>query len=257
MGTITNALNLLDHFNVSRPEIGLSEFRRLSGQDKATVHRHLSELLSIGYLEQDAISRRYRIGPAFLRLSGLREQTFPFRRAIAPTMDELADRLGELVLIFLVQGTNMSPAYHKDAQVHGTRVVFDSSETRPMHTTASGIVVLAFGTEEFLNSYLSKPLGAVNSKTKTDPKAIRKWVEETRLQGYAHSDLSCEDEVNSFAMPIYDRDGKANATISVAVPANRATPEKQREILAALREASQSLTQRIGGSRPEKMRHAG
>ena len=41
MPTIDKALGLLDHFSGTAPEIGLAEFRELSGFDKATVHRYL------------------------------------------------------------------------------------------------------------------------------------------------------------------------------------------------------------------------
>ena len=73
MGTITKALELLNLFSRTKPEIGLMEFARLSGRDKATVHRHLTELEENGFVEQHPQTRAYRLGPAILRLTAVRE----------------------------------------------------------------------------------------------------------------------------------------------------------------------------------------
>ena len=92
MGTITKALDLLTHFSAARPEIGLSQFVRLSGRDKATVHRHLTELEANGYLEQNPVSRAYRLGPALLRLAAVREAASPTRDLLRPIVADLAGR---------------------------------------------------------------------------------------------------------------------------------------------------------------------
>ena len=103
MGTITKALELLNFFSRSRPEIGLGEFVRLSGRDKATVHRHLVELEANGFLDQHPDTRAYRLGPALLRLSGVREITHPVRSVLRPIVTQMADDLGELVHVSLIQ----------------------------------------------------------------------------------------------------------------------------------------------------------
>ena len=104
MGTVTKALELLDHFSALRSEIGLGDFVRLTGRDKATVHRHLAELEQNGFLEQDAVSRAYRIGPALLRLAAVREAAFPVRRLLRPIVTDLAEAVGELAHATLLQG---------------------------------------------------------------------------------------------------------------------------------------------------------
>ena len=64
MGTISKSLELLNYFSVATPEIGLSEFRVLTGKDKATVYRYLCELEESGFVEQDRGHKKYRIGSA-------------------------------------------------------------------------------------------------------------------------------------------------------------------------------------------------
>ncbi|MDZ4137053.1 MAG: helix-turn-helix domain-containing protein, partial [Paracoccaceae bacterium] len=48
MGTVSKALVLLGVFTRQRPLVGLSDFARLSGMNKATCHRMLTELTEFG-----------------------------------------------------------------------------------------------------------------------------------------------------------------------------------------------------------------
>ena len=89
MGTITKALTLLTHFSSGRGEIGLANFVRLSGGDKATVRRHLVELEKNGFLEQHPEARGYRLGPAVLRLASVREKHLPIRSTIKPIVSQI------------------------------------------------------------------------------------------------------------------------------------------------------------------------
>ena len=73
MSTVVKALSLLDHFDASIPEVGLVDMARLSGLDKATARRLLVALGKKGFVEQDPVTRRYRLGAALVRLARIRE----------------------------------------------------------------------------------------------------------------------------------------------------------------------------------------
>lgn len=247
MGTITKALNLLDFFSRARPEIGLGEFVRLSGRDKATVHRHLVELEQNGFLEQNRITRAYRLGPALLRLSGVREGTYPIRRLVRPIVTALADEIGELAHFSLLQGMALSPVFHADPQRHGTQVHFDEAEILPLHATSSGLAVLAFSDATFRKKVLSKPLTAFTTHTPVEPAVILEMLETTRRAGLSRLDRGYDDEVVSQAAPIFGASPGVLGALSVAVPIVRAKPEHLREIAAALLEAARSATRSLGG----------
>jgi len=50
MGTVSKALSLLNYFSRSQSHIGLSEMARLTGMNKTTVHRMLTELQDQGFV---------------------------------------------------------------------------------------------------------------------------------------------------------------------------------------------------------------
>lgn len=250
MGTITKALELLGFISRSRPEIGLGEFVRLSGRDKATVHRHLVELEQNGFLEQNQISRAYRLGPAILRLSGVREVTNPIRRLIRPIVTALAGEIGELAHFSLLQGNAMSPVFHADPQIHGTQVHFDEAELLPLHATSSGLAVLAFSDAKFRKKILSKPLAAFTDKTPVNPDTIEQLIDEAKRTGLSRLNRAYDDEVVSQAAAIFDSSGAAIGALSVAVPSVRARPDYLTPISAELLKAARSATRSLGGEYP-------
>ncbi len=257
MGTITKALEMLDYFSRARPQIGLGEFVRLTGRDKATVHRHLTELAANGFLEQDPASRAYRLGPAVLRLSGVREATIPVRSVVRPIVTRLAREVGELAHFSLLQERRLSPVFHFDPCLHGTRVAFDESEMLPLHATSSGLAVLAFAPAEFSEAVLAGPLAPITAHTLTDPGRLRVLLDDVRARGIARLDQSFDEEVSSQGAPIFDATGAVTGALSVAVPVVRATAAKCTPIRDALTRAAEEITAAFGGNaRPLTKAHA-
>lgn len=254
VGTISKSLNLLNFFSEQRPEIGLTEFRKLSGQDKATVHRHLTELAESGFLEQNPTSRAYRLGPAVLRLAAVRETLFPTRRAVAPIVDRLSDELGELVHVSLFEGMAMSPLYHHDSLIRGTRVHLDPSELLPLHATSSGMCQLAFGPADLLDRVLAQPLESWTDRTLVDPEAVRAQVERARQSGISQADQTFESDVRSFAAPLFGITDVSIGAIAVAIPVSRHNPDLEQKIIRALRDSSVAVTEELGGVFPPAIR---
>ncbi|WP_238367357.1 IclR family transcriptional regulator [Mesobacterium pallidum] len=254
MGTITKALEMLDHFSRHRPELGLADFVRLTGRDKATVHRHLVELAANGFLEQDEGSRAYRLGPAILRLAGVRERTHPARSVLRPVVQALAEELGELVHMSILQGELLSPLVHADPFAHGTQVHFDEAEMLPLHATSSGLAVLAFGDPAWAEGILAAPLPRFTDNTETDPARLRAMIAATQASGIAALDRAFDGEVVSQGVPVFGPDARVFGALSVAVPRVRAGAAKSTEIAAALRRGCVVATRALGGQVPEAHR---
>lgn len=250
MGTITKALKLLEHFTSDRGEIGLASFVRLSGADKATVRRHLVELQENGFLEQHPETRTYRLGPAILRLASVREQHVPIRAAIMPVVDRMAESLGELVHASLLQGNEMSPIYHSDPTTHGLRVIFDQAEMLPMHATASGLAMLAFGPQGLLDEVLSNPLSSYAPNTVIARSDLLHLVHRYRAQGYSQSEAFFARDIYSFGMPFFGSEGAAIGTLAVPVPQSRLKDELRNRILIELRRGCETITRSCAGKVP-------
>lgn len=250
MSTINKALGLLEHFSSNAPEIGLAEFRALSGFDKGTVHRYLSNLRTAGFLEQNPTTRAYRLGPALIRLAAVREQTVPLLNVVAPHIDRFADDIGELVHAALPQPGGMSSLCAKDGGLSGTRVGFDDAEVLPFHATSSGIAMLAFGDPATANLGDTSALHAFTQHTAVSASDLDALINKARSLGYAFADQSFETDVRSVAVPFFGAGEAAIGTLAIATPSARMTAEHQRNFVAGLSDLSVTITQDLAGTVP-------
>jgi DNA-binding IclR family transcriptional regulator len=250
MGTTTKALSLLTHFNHGRLEIGLSDLTRLSGMNKATVYRLMSELQEVGFVEQVDGARSYRLGPQVLRLAALREASVPILSASRRVLRELSEETGETTHLSLLQGDQLASLSHAYAPQHATKVMMEDAEVLTFHGTASGLAVLGFAEPGFVERVLSAPLVARTAQTETDPGAIRALIAEVQATGMAQSVGGFEAEVHSHAVPIFGPDRAVMGALAVAAPTSRMTDNQRIAIPRALRAAGLALTERIGGACP-------
>jgi DNA-binding IclR family transcriptional regulator len=239
MGTVGKALDLMDLFTRSQPQLGLSQLARASGLNKATCHRLLTELEARGFLEQTGPAREYRLGPAVLRLSALREAAVPTREAAMPVLRRLAEATGETAhLSHLVAGKLQTLAFAYAAR-GGVKVMMEDADILPFHATASGAAVLAF---------VTSPETLIT--TAPDPEALRNRIETTRRNGFAETLSTFEKDVHSLAVPLYDATGSCTGALAVAAAAPRMTPALHATITRELTAAGAEITQLWGGQPP-------
>lgn len=256
MGTITKALKLLDYLSVDRPDLGLAEFTRLAGQDKATVYRHLTELTRNGFLDLDPSTKRYRMGPAVLRLAHVRETTLPARDAIAPIAKQLSRDIGELVHVSILRGGVLSCLVHADINAHGTRVHFEEAAPLPMHATASGIALFAYSDPNLVDTVLTGPLTRYTDHTLTEPEDVRRAIDATRSTGFSVMDRSYDDEVASVAVPVFDKSDRSVGAVAVAVPISRMNRALANTIKSRLMAGGEQISGALGGVVREELKEA-
>lgn len=255
MGSTTKALKLLDYFSASRPTIGLTQFAKLAGYDKATTHRRLSDLCAVGFVEQEAATRAYRLGPAILRLANVRECTFPTRESALPALQELSDATGETVHLSLIEGdSGLATVAHLMSHQYGMRAHIDEAEILPFHATASGLVCLAFSSSEFRQHILSQSLQASTEHTITDRAQIEERIEEVAISGFGRSDGGFESEVTGLSAPVFDAQGFCNGAVAVAAPSSRVSAASQAKTQTLLMVAATAITLAWGGEIPDHLR---
>lgn len=251
MGTVAKALSLLDHFTRARSEIGLSDMARMSGLNKATAYRLLSELQEGGFVEQTGSGREYRLGPAVLRLASLRETAVPIRDLAAQVLQSLSAATHETAHMSLLQGDRLSMLSYAYSPRHGTRVTMEDAQVLALHATSSGLAVLAFSAPELIDRVLSGPLEKRTEDTLTDPARIRAALDSVRRTGMAESVGGFEKDVHSHAMPMFDARANVIGAMAVAAPVARMDDALKVLIRQELRQKALGLTRALGGFPPD------
>lgn len=248
MQTVDKAMKLLGYFSVAVPEIGLSELARLASFDKAATRRFLVALANHGFIEQDSNTRKYRLGPAFLRLARVREATRPLARTIQRALDELSQATGETAHGSMLSGEHLSIVGVAEPQ-RPTRVSVDASQPLPLHATASGLACLAFLGDEAARQIIgTAPLRKHTDRTCASKRELRALLGETRERGYSMAVRTFDDEVISIAAPIFDATGNPIGALSVASVASRFSKESERNIVRHVLKTAAGVTEAAGGT---------
>lgn len=230
--------------------VGLSDLARLSGTNKATCFRLMTELLEHGLVEQVPASREYRIGPAVLRLAALREATLPTREAALPLVQALAQAAGETAhFSWLVAGqlVTMGFAY---SHSHGVQVLMDDADVLPFHATASGYAVLSRMPPAALAALRAQALPAAPGLTPVDGPALSARVAEAQTRGYARTANTFEADVSSLAVPLFDADGAVTGALALAAPSARMTAAAAARLPGLLAAAARGVMELWGGALP-------
>lgn len=250
MGTTSKALALLDFFTRERPQIGLSDLARLTGINKATCFRLMSELTDHGLAEQVPTTKEYRIGPAVLRLAALREATVPMRQAALPLLQTLATDTGETAHLSQLVAGKLGTIAFAYAAASGMQVMMEDADQLPFHATSSGNAVLAWLPLADQAAVLAGPLAAITGHTTTDPTALRAEIAGVRARGWATIRNAFEADVASVAVPLFDLHGRVLGALAIAAPAMRLGEGETHMILRRLVPAARAVMALWGGQIP-------
>ncbi|WP_048646777.1 IclR family transcriptional regulator [Nitratireductor soli] len=246
MGTVGKAIFLLELFTAEEPEHGLSELARKAAFDKATTRRLLVSLATGGMVEQDAESRRYRLGAGLSRLARIREMHFPFLKVTVPVARGLAQETGETIHVSEYSAGALATV-HVELSARANRVNVDVGQLLPLHGTASGIAFLAFSRPTVMEACMRRAMAAFTPYTVTAPDALMTAVQAAAARGYSRSDQGYEEGVSSVAAPILGVDGCAIGTLAIASPLSRIDDTIAEAHGRAAIDAAREISARLSG----------
>ncbi|MGH8885289.1 MAG: IclR family transcriptional regulator [Egibacteraceae bacterium] len=102
LGTIRNAIHLLELLSAGPSYQQLTELAEQSGFTAPTVHRVLRSLASAGLVTQSAQSSRYSLGPELVRLAQCYLMRLPVVQALAPYLVDLRNATKATVQVALL-----------------------------------------------------------------------------------------------------------------------------------------------------------
>jgi DNA-binding IclR family transcriptional regulator len=241
--SLARGLKILDILSQAQDGVSITELAERLGVDKGSASRLVATLAGYGYAEKDEQTRRYHLGSQVVTLSRSLLTRLPLREAAKPFLRELMERTGECAhLAVPAQGKVL---YIDQVESPATlRVNAEVGTMNPLHCTALGKVLLAFGDLE-----IPTDLEAFTQHTLIDSGRLRKNLEQIRRQGYALDDEEFDLGVRCIAVPLWNFRGKLVGSMGVSGPATRVTPERLPELTAIVLELGKSLSERLSFSR--------
>lgn len=246
---VTRALVLLEILAREDRAITLSELAKKAQLKPATTHRLLTTMMNRGFIEQDPVSSRYRLGIKTFEIGNAALNVNDLRTISRPFLKSLAQQTNETTNLAILDGAEV---VYID-QLESTNIVIVKMFARvgsrgPAYCTGTGKVLLADLPEEELKKRLAQvEFIKFTEHTITDIDELIKALSQIRKQGYA-LDFSERDEgVICIAAPIRNFEKRVQAAISVSAPAHRMDRGRiETEILPLLLKAAQQISERLG-----------
>ena len=248
--TVTNALRVLDTLG-AEGEIGVADLSRELSLHKNNIFRLLATLEEQGYVEQNLLTERYRLGLRSLDLG----QAFARENSLAlrgrASLEALVVETGEsahLAVSDTLEVVAIEGIASERALVAARRV----GVRHPLHCTALGKVLLANSTEATRRDHHDAVLAqrGLPQRTAHTISLVDKFLEELRgvaSLGYAFDREEFEIGLCCVAAPVQDASGAVVAALSVSVPRARYTEDGlQDRILPAVANAAGRLSRELG-----------
>jgi DNA-binding IclR family transcriptional regulator len=215
---------ILAAFTEARPELAIGELAVELGLHKSTVSRLVATLEGRGLVRR--VGDRFAPGPELVRLGGLATRGLALTSLAREALRRLAQETGETVNLAVRQG-DFALNVHQVETGHVVGVRDWTGRAFPLHCTANGKALLAFGAGPFPDE-----LPALTEWTFTDPTELQEEIDEVRERGYAVAVEELELGLHAVAAPIFDSAGSCIAAVSVSGPSYR-LPERRLQAVGA------------------------
>ena len=239
--SIDRAAQLLVHVLESAQPPTVGALATAAGLPKSTTSRLVRALERQGLVERDGARGSVRPGHVLVRFARGTVGTADLVASASDTLRRLSEVCGETVNLAIPGRAAVDHLAQRDSRhfIGGTNWV---GRAAPLHCTANGKVLLAFGAAKLPADLLER----LTPHTIVDRAALETELEAIRDRGYATTLEELEPGLVAVAAPVFDAaGGKAVAALSISGPTIRLTPARLNELGALLIDHAAGLSARL------------
>jgi IclR family transcriptional regulator, KDG regulon repressor len=246
IASVQRAIDILNLFDNHHIEMGTTEIARALGLPKSTIAGLVHTLEANNLLEQNTVTRKYRLGVKLVEFGSLLLNQIDLRAVAMPFLESLLDWCNESVNLAVWDEGYV--VYIE--RLFGTNLLGMRSEIgkrEPIHSTALGKSILSCLSDRELNAAISQvDLTPKTPLTLTTQDALIADIRKSYARGYAIDNEENELGGRCVAAPILDFRGKPVAALSISVPVQR-MPEKNLPIFGEkVTEVAKAISRRLG-----------
>jgi DNA-binding IclR family transcriptional regulator len=222
----------------SRPELSQSEIAEALDLPLPTVHRLVTTLERLGFVNRDPRSRRFRLGLELLKLLGPLMEGMRAPELAREHLRALAYETGETVNLATLDGSEV--VYLMGFSGERLLTAQTSVGLRlPVHCTALGKCLLAMAGDDVAARLVGPdPYPRRTMRTKVTWTQLQDDLVRARRDGYTVSDEEFEVGLVSFAVPLPTPADRSPLAINISLPSMRATPSERDALVVRLRETA-------------------
>lgn len=248
---LNRLVTILSLFSEQRPQLTFKEIQQALRLHKSTLYRLLEAMRAHDWVTFDEGSGTYRIGLTLFGIGNLAVEPFEVADLAKPVLKALVAETGETAHLCILDGTEV--VYVCKIESHQMlRIPSSVGRRNPAYCTGVGKSILAFLPEGELSLHVPERLVAFTPRTLTSRPSLLRDLALTRERGYALDRGEIELGIRCVGAPVFDRNGRVAAGISVTGPASRLDQRALNVLAAAVGTAAARLSSTLGHTSPAK-----
>jgi DNA-binding IclR family transcriptional regulator len=225
----------------------IKEIAERTGLSKGTIHRIITTLVELGYVEKSQASL-YSLGLKVTSLSAVILNHLEITNVAQVSLNELAKETN--LTSHLGTFDNDSLLYlakaNSNLSIQTTSYIGQRSY---LHSTSLGKAICAFSTEErVVKGLLTKGMPKFTENTITTIDEFLKEIKKVRDCGYAVDNEENEKYVRCIAAPIFDHNNKVTASISVSGSVIHIKEESISQLAKRVVATAEAISKKMGSS---------
>lgn len=222
-----------------------AELSRRAELPFSTTYRLLGSLTRDGFVDYEPDGRRYHLGLRIFQLGQRVSNHHGFAGTALPILRRVTEETGEATILSVRDGNHHLTVNKVDGP-QTFRVTSDPGHLGALHTTSVGKALVAFADDATRSQLVEDlELEPLTEFSITDREAFRAEIELVRKRGYALMDEENELGMRAVAVPVFNSQGHAFATLATAVPVFRMSVEALVALVPLLQAAAAELSARL------------
>jgi DNA-binding IclR family transcriptional regulator len=234
-------LKTLGHF--SRPT-SLSDLSRRVELSKPATYNLLKTLEVEGLISKDA-DARYQLSWGMYELGTAVVRSIDLTRLARFHLDRVATETGQAVLLGILDDESVL-YLDRGLSDSAFSMVANTGRRSPLHSNASGKVLLAAQDPEYVRRILDKDLKRFTSNTITGKSELLAVLEKVSRRGYSTCWEEREIGLSSISVPIRNHTGAVQAAMTIAAPSNRLNSTTLSKFLVPLQKGAAAVSEKMG-----------
>ena len=228
-----------------RSGLGSTELAAVVGISKGTAHRLLCSLADHRLVQQDPLTKRYRLGLGLFELGNQVLVHLQPVEVAKPFLERLVEETGETANM-AVMDDGMALYVAKVECSFSIRIGSMVGIRQPCHCTGLGKVLLAYHADGTALVVREQELPRKTRRTITDAGRLRQELAVVTERGYALDDEEFEDGLRCIAAPVTDHTGAMIAAVSVSGPTARITDDVLDEYTGRVVSVARDISSALG-----------
>jgi IclR family transcriptional regulator, KDG regulon repressor len=222
-----------------------AELSRRAELPFSTTYRLLGSLTRDGFVDYEPDGRRYHLGLRVFQLGQRVSNHHGFAGTALPILRRVTEKTGEATILSVRDGNHHLTVNKVDGP-QTFRVTSDPGHLGALHTTSVGKALVAFAEDAERKRLVEElPLDPLTEFSITDREAFRAEIDQARRRGYAVMDEENELGMRAVAVPVFNAQGYAFASLATAVPVFRLGLDDLVALVPVLQEAAAELAARL------------